>query len=318
MKGSRQDDQHAEELSQGLASGVDRSAVDPSAQLPFVAVPVARFVLMSLATFSLYELWWFYKNWSRVKERTGSDIRPFWRAVFAPFYCYLFVKTVRSTSEKVSVPASLSAGVIALAWFALLLCERLPDPWWWLSLATFVPLVPVVRHIEQLHATVYPGFETHAPFGRGHVLALVCLLPLTALALLGTLAPDTRALYGSELPEAYRETLVEKGHIDSGEQVLFFYSAGIFSIEEDGNIATDRRVISYETREDTLWRESVPYEGIALLETTWSESALEDTVVTVTTADDRIFSLVISPEGGRDREFVEKIEALRVAHASVD
>ena len=307
MKGSREDDQRAEELSRGLAGSVDRSA--PEIQLPFVAVPAVRFALMSLATLSLYELWWFYKNWSRVKERTGSNIRPFWRAVFAPFFCYQLVKTVRSTSEKVSVPASLSAGGIALAYFGLLLCERLPDPWWWLSLATFVPLLPVVRHIEQLHATVYPGFDSYAPFGRGHVISVVCLLPLAVLLVAGSLAPPTRALYGSELSEADRETLVEDGHIEPDEQVLFFYSFGGFSIRGGGNILTDRRVIRYEERDGTLWRESAPYTGIAEVATVWSDSVYTDTVVSITTADHRSFDLTVSPEDGRDREFVEKLEA---------
>lgn len=318
MKGSRKDDQHAEELSRELARHVDRTAADPTAQLPFVSVPVARFVLMSLVTFSLYEIWWFYRNWKRVKERTGSDIRPFWRAVFSPIFCYQFVQTVRTTSEKVSVAAPLSAGGIAFAYVAFMLCERLPDPWWWLSMLTFVPLLPVVQHIAQLHHSVYPGFTADAPFGKGHVLTVLVGLPLTALAVLGTFSPSTRALRGDELPGGYYEKLVELGHVEPDERVLWFYSAGLWSIEEDGNVLTDRRVVSYEQSAGQVWRESVPYEGIADVGVTWSEGSLEDTIVTVTTADDRVFSLVVSAEGGRDHEFVDEIESLRQARASVD
>src|SRR5262245_7475725 len=281
VKGSRQDDQRAEELSHELAGGVDRAAADPAQRLPFVAVPTARFVLMSLATFSLYQIWWFYQNWSRVKQRTACEIRPFWRAVFSPLFCYQLVKTVRSTSEKLAVPAGLSAGTITGLYLVLLLCERLPDSWWWLSLASFAPLIPVVRQIEALHAALYPGFDCHVRFGRGHVLALALCLPLSGLALLGSFGPPTRALYGSELPDRYRASLIELGHVERGERVLFFYSAGYFSIAEDGNLLTDRRVISYETRDGELWRESVAYEGIREVEVAWSQSALEETVVTV-------------------------------------
>ena len=103
MQGIPSDDRRAEEISRELAGGVDRSAADPLQQLPFVAVPTARFVLMSLATFSLYEIWWFYANWARVKRRTGRDSRPFWRAIFSPIFCYPLVKTVRATSERVSM-----------------------------------------------------------------------------------------------------------------------------------------------------------------------------------------------------------------------
>ncbi len=318
MKGSRRDDQRAEELSRELAGAVDRAAADPAERLPFVAVPTARFVLMSLVTLSLYQIWWFYKNWSRVKQRTGRQIRPFWRAIFSPIFCYQLVKTVRTTSEKLAVPAGLSAGAITGLYLALILCERLPDPWWWISLASFAPLLPVVRHIEALHAALYPGFDCYARFGRGHVLALVLCLPLSGLALLGSFGPSTRVLYGSELPDRYRAGLVELGHVERGEQVLFFYSAGFFSIEEDGNLLTDRRVISYETRDAGLWRESVPYDGIREVEVVWSESALEETVVTVSTVDERVFSLVLSAEDGRDREFVEKLDSLRQTQAALE
>lgn len=307
---NQRDARRAEDLSRHLTADLDRAAVDPERRLPFVAVPLARFVLMSLATFSLYEIWWFYANWKRVQERTGEKMYPFWRAVFAPIFCYFFVDTVRRTSQKASVPVALSAGGIALAYAALIASQELPDPWWWLCYLSFVPLLPVVRHVAQLHHALYPGLESYAPFGKGHVVALVVFAPLTLLVA-STVAVPTKALYGSELRRGQREQLAELGHVEPDERVLFFYSAGLFSVEEDGNLLTDRRVVSWEELDGERWYADARHADVADVEVEWSESLLEDTVITVHTVDGDSFGLLVSSEEGRDREFVNVLESLR-------
>jgi hypothetical protein len=301
------DDRHAEELSEELAQRVDRAAPDPASQFPFFSVPTARFVFFNLITFGLYQLWWFYKNWGRVKERTGKDLSPFWRAVFSPLFCFQFVRTVRSTSEKVAVQAPLSVGLITAGYLVLLMCERLPDPYWWVSVLSFVPLLPVQRHITQLHEAMYPGFDSNAAFGKGHVITLLICTPLTALAVAGTFSPPSKALRGAELPDSYRETLIDLGHIEADERVLFFYSGGILSIEEEGNILTNRRVVSYETG----WSDSAPYASIADVDVVWSDTGFGNTVITVNTVDERAFRLNVSAEEGRDEEFFETLESMR-------
>lgn len=311
-----QDAQRAEELSHSLSADLDRAAPDPAERLPFVAVPLVRFVLMSLATLSLYEIWWFYANWKRVQQRTGKPMWPFWRALFSPIFCYFFVDTVRRTSRKASFPAALPAGGIACAYLALIAAQELPDPWWWLCLLSFVPLLPVVRHVSELHHALYPGLESYAPFGKGHVIALLVCVPLTALAF-STLAVPTRALYGSELWESQREQVVALGHLDPDEEILLFYSAGLFSFEEDGNLLTDRRVVSWETFEGERWRASADYGAIADVEVVWSESLLADTQIKVHATDGRSIGLIVSAEDDRDHAFVQRLETLRRRAAEV-
>ena len=36
---------------------------------PFFAVPLWKLALMSFFTFGIYELYWFYRNWQRVRVR---------------------------------------------------------------------------------------------------------------------------------------------------------------------------------------------------------------------------------------------------------
>ena len=49
-------------------------------------VPTGKFILLSVITFGIYELVWFYRNWNLLKEDKGLKISPFWRAFFAPFF----------------------------------------------------------------------------------------------------------------------------------------------------------------------------------------------------------------------------------------
>ena len=74
-----------------------------SDELPFYSVSTLKFVLLSLATFTIYETFWFYKNWKIIKARTGSDISPFWRAIFSIVFCYPFAKAVDSATESANL-----------------------------------------------------------------------------------------------------------------------------------------------------------------------------------------------------------------------
>ena len=60
-------------------------ASDPNPAPPFFPVSVAKMAILSFVTFNLYPVYWFYQNWRLVKMREGSDILPFWRAIFGYF-----------------------------------------------------------------------------------------------------------------------------------------------------------------------------------------------------------------------------------------
>lgn len=49
-----------------------------------------KFMLLSIGTFGLFQLYWFYRNWRAIKQRDGSDIRPLWRAFFTPLWTFSF------------------------------------------------------------------------------------------------------------------------------------------------------------------------------------------------------------------------------------
>jgi hypothetical protein len=42
----------------------------------FFPVSITKFLLLSIGTLGLYEIYWFYKNWGFIKARDRSDISP--------------------------------------------------------------------------------------------------------------------------------------------------------------------------------------------------------------------------------------------------
>ena len=56
---------------------------------------------------------------------------------------------------------------------------------------------------------------------------------------------DDKVYRGSDLQEHHRSQLFDQNIVGSDEEIKFFYTTGIFSILEDGQLLTDRRLISY-------------------------------------------------------------------------
>ena len=57
-------------------------------------VAKTKFWVLFVGTFSLYGVYWFYRQWDAQKERNGLNIWPIWRAVFSIFFTLLLTKRI--------------------------------------------------------------------------------------------------------------------------------------------------------------------------------------------------------------------------------
>ncbi|MCH7977955.1 MAG: hypothetical protein IH935_03120, partial [Acidobacteria bacterium] len=92
-------------------------------------------------------------------------------------------------------------------------------------------------------------------------------------------------------------------------RIEFFYSAGLYSILEDGNLLTENRVVSYETLDGELYVYSSTYPEIQDFDVEYSESFFDDTVLFVSMVSGEEFILILSAEDGRDKEFVSELQS---------
>jgi hypothetical protein len=160
---------------------------------PFFAVTIFKLVLMSICTFGIYELYWFYKNWQLIKAREEPDILPFWRAVFAYFFCYQCFVHVRDYEAPQVSPGTLLAGPLAAGWIVMNLLWRLPDAYGMLSLFAFLFIIPVQVHANRINQAVAPGHDPNGGLSWLNWVGIVLGGLFLSLAALGFFAPEAAA-----------------------------------------------------------------------------------------------------------------------------
>jgi len=133
---------------------------------------------------------------------------------------------------------------------------------------------------------------------------LAALIPLD-------LIPENSHTAGSRLWDHNSEFLQQVGLLQKGEKVLYFYSDGVLSIEDDGNILTDAKVISYWKDDETkeFFVETARYEDIETIETDYSDNFTDPTVITIRRNDGSDFILVVPSQENRDVAFVDELES---------
>jgi hypothetical protein len=285
-------------------SSDDTGYSQPQTVPQYAPVSVSKFVVMCLVTFGLYTIPWFYRCWRYTRDRDGSDIWPSIRALFNPLTYYFLLQDLRENT-RYEVP-----GAFALLYFVVEALWRLPDPYWLVSTLAFVAVLPTVLAINDLNRDVTP----HPPHASWRVrnipiILLGGLLLFTSVGSSLGYFPSTRVVQGIEIRESDLAFLESSEIVPEGEELLYFYSMGLFSIESEGTVLTDQRLGSY-------WLDPISYEPVAAsalfseieeVEITWG-TGWSDTLGQVTMADGTLFWIVLSTEGGGDRDFVEELD----------
>lgn len=171
------------------ASSVEASA-ETSTAAYFFSTSTFKLAVMSICTFGIYELYWFYKNWVLIKERTGQKIMPSWRAFFAPLWAYSCFKNIKNAANENSVPETLPIGLLAIVYFVLQALWRLPDPYWLVSFFSFLLLIPANSVALSINEKLMSGFTNNEKFSGWNWVGVVLGGLLFLLSLLGTFMPE--------------------------------------------------------------------------------------------------------------------------------
>lgn len=183
----------------------------PATSAPFFQTSPLKVAVLSIATFGLYRLVWFYRQWAR-RQKHGDDVSPLGRTIFIVFFVYGLFQDVngeidrwdleaaqRAPSASPPVPGSpiahLQAGLLALLFIGLsvggYLVGRLEGA---RALAlgstmlSCVPLAVVQKKINELNASL--GFDPSegTAFTAGSIAAVIigalCWIPVV-IGLLG-------------------------------------------------------------------------------------------------------------------------------------
>ena len=165
-------------------------ASDPNPAPPFFPVSVAKMAILSFVTFNLYPVYWFYQNWRLVKMREGSDILPFWRAIFGYFFCHEFFRRVRDARKETGATSNLPIGLLTTGWIITCVTWRLPDPYGLVALASPVWLLPVQKAAIEVNIAVAPNHDMNSSFTWANWVTVAIGGILLSFALLGAFIPE--------------------------------------------------------------------------------------------------------------------------------
>jgi len=152
--------------------------------------------------------------------------------------------------------------------------------------------------------------------GIPSTLLFVAIMALVAMPLGGWMLP-THVQSGDEVDQNHLNQLVEGGVITAKDNIEYFYSFGLSSVLEGGNVLTQDRVILYTNEEKQglqvyeLWLDEITEVSLEQA----GDWASESVYLVETKHPDRWIRLYLSPELDGDQTF---ILALRAKMNSVD
>src|SRR6058998_3051198 len=108
---------------------------DPSDRPPpgsphYYPIATRKLILLTLASFGLYQINWYYKNWWAVRLRTGARISPIWRSLLFWVFSYALFRRIRKSADERGVITAFSPSIAALACAIFALFWRLDQTFW--------------------------------------------------------------------------------------------------------------------------------------------------------------------------------------------
>lgn len=117
-------------------------------------IPIWKFILLSLITYWIYDLIWFYRWWKTLqKEDKNLKIRIFWRLFFLPFNVWSFAENMKRIFLEKWIILNFSPSLIWILYFLFHISWKLPDPYSIISDFTVIIMLPLVNWMNKYHKT---------------------------------------------------------------------------------------------------------------------------------------------------------------------
>jgi len=152
-------------------------------------LPIWKFILFSVTTFGIYELFWFYENWKFLKEKNKLDISPFWRAFFSLLFAGSNAEHVLKLVKEKNYQTLYSPTAIGISYIILNVLSRFPDPFWLISYFTFLPMIPIVKAMNFYWQKETPDLPLKN-FSRWQIVFVIFGIILIILILIGLFIPE--------------------------------------------------------------------------------------------------------------------------------
>ena len=210
-------------------------------------------------------------------------------------------------------PGRCKGGVVSLVagvYFLIAILWKLPDPYWLITLANFVPLLYPVNLIDEINRARGVRGAWYSRVKVRHVFSCLAGTLALALAMLGMFGPGTQVVRGEHVPERHVAWLRAMGVVKPDEAIEYFYSTAFFSRRSNGYVVTDKGVAVYAKSDGRLNVQSAAYPEIDDINVTFSDSWIDDTAVFIEVRDTDGFYLLLSTEQKLDRTCIRRLMEL--------
>ncbi|QNF31502.1 hypothetical protein HUW51_01715 [Adhaeribacter swui] len=106
-------------------NGADFS-VDSTVETQYL-ISVPKFILLSILSFGLYEIWWVYKAWRFYQQKEDLDIMPAGRALFNLFFLYTLLKKIKNYANQKGVTTRYSVDLLFIGYLVSVFITKLPN-----------------------------------------------------------------------------------------------------------------------------------------------------------------------------------------------
>jgi hypothetical protein len=105
-------------------------------------IGVSKFILLNLATFGFYSVWWMYKAWRYYRDKEGHSFNPALRTILAIIYIIpLFNKILKEAHEK-GYPGRYLTILLFIGIILMDISSHLSFPYYLISVFTFLFYMP--------------------------------------------------------------------------------------------------------------------------------------------------------------------------------
>ncbi len=93
----------------------------------FYVVGYLKFSILFFATFGIYTVYWFYRNWKLYKARHNEDIWPVARGIFSIFFAHSLFELVNGVIQDKGLLFKWSPSGLATLYVLFSVCGRITD-----------------------------------------------------------------------------------------------------------------------------------------------------------------------------------------------
>jgi hypothetical protein len=154
-------------------------------------MPVWKFCTLYLFTLGIYQLPWAHRQWKMIKERETANISAWFRAWFLPFYLYSLAQKTFAIAEEQGYRNKPSPFQVTFFYWIFIVLARLPDPFWLISIFSFIPLLTVLKAMNYYWEQQQPNLQVQESFTGREIVWVVVGVILWLLVFIGLLAGNS-------------------------------------------------------------------------------------------------------------------------------